>query len=97
MLVQAWPEVIAPVGPVEVLGRRCPNVCVLVRSVNGVSLPLRGVGPQVMVEGIYSMEGDIVRLPLILKITKKYKAYVYLDEAHSIGCLGKVWGMPCLL
>jgi hypothetical protein len=49
-----------------------------------------------MIEGIYSMEGDIVRLPLILRITKKYKAYVYLDEAHSIGCLGKA-SAPCLL
>ena len=51
---------------------------------------------QVMIEGIYSMEGDIVRLPLILRITKKYKAYVYLDEAHSIGCLGKASAF-CLL
>jgi hypothetical protein len=43
-----------------------------------------------MIEGIYSMEGDIVRLPEIVRLVKKYKAYLYLDEAHSIGCLGKV-------
>ena len=43
-----------------------------------------------MIEGIYSMEGDMVRLPDILRIAKKYKADTYLDEAHSIGCLGAV-------
>eukprot|EP01035_Chromulina_nebulosa_P026577 gene26577-34808_t len=43
----------------------------------------------VMVEGIYSMEGGICKLPEIVKICKKYKAYVYVDEAHSIGALGK--------
>jgi serine palmitoyltransferase len=43
----------------------------------------------VMVEGIYSMEGDICRLPSIVAVAKKYKAYVYLDEAHSIGAMGK--------
>jgi cystathionine beta-lyase/cystathionine gamma-synthase len=41
----------------------------------------------VMVEGIYSMEGEIVDLLGIVKVAKKYKAYVYLDEAHSIGAL----------
>lgn len=34
------------------------------------------------------MEGSIVRLPDIIRLKKKYKAYVYLDEAHSIGALG---------
>ena len=43
----------------------------------------------VMVEGIYSMEGDICRLPEIVQVCKKYKAYLYVDEAHSIGALGK--------
>uniref|UniRef100_K3X420 serine C-palmitoyltransferase n=1 Tax=Globisporangium ultimum (strain ATCC 200006 / CBS 805.95 / DAOM BR144) TaxID=431595 RepID=K3X420_GLOUD len=43
----------------------------------------------VMVEGIYSMEGEIVNLRAIVDVTKKYKAYIYVDEAHSIGALGK--------
>ncbi|GMF27567.1 unnamed protein product [Phytophthora lilii] len=43
----------------------------------------------VMIEGIYSMEGEIVRLREMVDITKKYKAYIYVDEAHSIGALGK--------
>lgn len=42
----------------------------------------------IVVEGIYSMEGSIVRLPEIIELKKKYKAYLYLDEAHSIGALG---------
>lgn len=42
----------------------------------------------VVVEGIYSMEGVICQLPAIVKVVKKYKAYMYLDEAHSIGALG---------
>ena len=43
----------------------------------------------IVVEGIYSMEGTIVRLPELIRIKKKYKAYLYLDEAHSVGALDK--------
>lgn len=43
----------------------------------------------IAVEGIYSMEGEILRLPEIVAVKKKYKAYLYVDEAHSIGALGK--------
>lgn len=43
----------------------------------------------VLVEGVYSMEGEIVNLPEVIRICKKYKAYLYVDEAHSIGALGK--------
>ncbi|NXR20859.1 SPTC2 palmitoyltransferase, partial [Cinclus mexicanus] len=42
----------------------------------------------ILVEGIYSMEGSIVRLPEIVSLKNKYKAYLYLDEAHSIGAVG---------
>ncbi|XP_028612671.1 serine palmitoyltransferase 3 [Grammomys surdaster] len=42
----------------------------------------------ILVEGIYSMEGSIVNLPQIVALKKKYKAYLYIDEAHSIGCTG---------
>ncbi|XP_067947887.1 serine palmitoyltransferase 2-like isoform X2 [Watersipora subatra] len=42
----------------------------------------------IIVEGVYSMEGSIVKLPEIIALKKKYKAYLYLDEAHSIGALG---------
>ncbi|XP_066483911.1 serine palmitoyltransferase 2 [Tiliqua scincoides] len=42
----------------------------------------------ILVEGIFSMEGSIVRLPEVIALKKKYKSYLYLDEAHSIGALG---------
>ena len=42
----------------------------------------------VIVEGIYSMEGEYCDLPSVVKVSKKYGAFVYLDEAHSIGALG---------
>lgn len=43
----------------------------------------------IIVEGIFSMEGTIVNLPEVIRIKKKYKAYLYLDEAHSVGALDK--------
>eukprot|EP01089_Gocevia_fonbrunei_P002723 TRINITY_DN1262_c0_g1_i1.p1 TRINITY_DN1262_c0_g1~~TRINITY_DN1262_c0_g1_i1.p1 ORF type:complete len:502 (-),score=105.66 TRINITY_DN1262_c0_g1_i1:15-1520(-) len=42
----------------------------------------------IIIEGIYSMEGEIARLAEIVEIKKKYKCYLYVDEAHSIGALG---------
>ena len=36
-----------------------------------------------------SMEGSICRLPELIELKKKYKAYLYMDEAHSIGAMGK--------
>ena len=49
----------------------------------------------VMVEGIYSMEGEICNLRGIVDVAKKYKAYTYVDEAHSIGALGKTGRGVC--
>lgn len=34
------------------------------------------------------MEGSILHLPQIVALKKKYKAYLYIDEAHSIGSVG---------
>jgi serine palmitoyltransferase len=42
----------------------------------------------VVVEGIYSMEGEYCDLANVVRVCKKYGAYVYLDEAHSIGAMG---------
>ena len=42
----------------------------------------------IIVEGIYSMEGDICPLPVIVSLKKKYNAYIILDESHSLGVLG---------
>ncbi|CAD7698382.1 unnamed protein product [Ostreobium quekettii] len=44
----------------------------------------------IIVEGIYSMEGEICsNLKTIVALKKKYKAYLFLDEAHSIGAIGE--------
>jgi len=49
----------------------------------------------VMIEGIYSMEGEICNLPAILEVAKRNKCYLYVDEAHSIGALGKTGRGVC--
>ncbi|EOR03779.1 Serine palmitoyltransferase 2 [Wallemia ichthyophaga EXF-994] len=41
-----------------------------------------------IVEGLYSMEGTLVNLPAIMEMKNKYKFYLYIDEAHSIGAIG---------
>ena len=43
----------------------------------------------ICVEGVYSMEGSLVNLPEVIRLKKKYNAYLYLDEAHSVGAMGK--------
>lgn len=42
----------------------------------------------VITEGIFSMDGDICKLPEIVEVCKKYQADIFLDDAHSIGVLG---------
>lgn len=42
----------------------------------------------IVLEGVFSMEGSIVKLPEIVAIKKKFGAYIYLDEAHSVGAMG---------
>jgi len=42
----------------------------------------------VIVEGLFSMEGTLANLPVIMELKKKYKFYLFVDEAHSIGALG---------
>jgi 8-amino-7-oxononanoate synthase len=43
----------------------------------------------IVADGIFSMEGDIVRLPEMVKLADKYNASIMIDDAHSIGVLGK--------
>jgi len=42
----------------------------------------------IAVEGLYSMEGNMVNLPEVVQLKDKYKCYLFVDEAHSIGALG---------
>lgn len=45
-------------------------------------------GKLIVVDGIFSMEGDIVKLPEIVKLAKQYNANIMVDDAHSLGVLG---------
>ncbi len=42
----------------------------------------------IIIDGVFSMEGDIANLPGIVKVAEKYKASIMVDEAHSIGVMG---------
>ncbi len=55
---------------------------------NAVNNGLRG-GIMIVVDGVFSMEGDIINLPPLVKAAKKYGARVMVDDAHSIGVLGE--------
>ena len=46
-------------------------------------------GKLIVVDGLYSMEGDIAPLPDILRVAKEYHARVLVDDAHGFGVLGK--------
>ena len=48
-----------------------------------------GRGKLVVVDGVFSMEGDIVNLPEVLRLAEKYGARLMIDDAHGIGVLGK--------
>ena len=45
-------------------------------------------GRMVIVDGVYSMEGDIANLPELLKVCRRHNAALAVDDAHSIGVLG---------
>jgi 8-amino-7-oxononanoate synthase len=47
-----------------------------------------GGGVLVVVDGVYSMEGDIADLPRIAELTRAYGARLMVDEAHGVGVLG---------
>lgn len=54
---------------------------------------LKSVGPEkrklVVVDGLFSMEGDIAPLPELIPLVKKYNARLMVDDAHAIGVLGR--------
>jgi glycine C-acetyltransferase len=43
----------------------------------------------VIVEGVYSMDGDLAKLPEIVEVSKRYGARIMIDEAHSTFLFGK--------
>src|SRR3989454_5362487 len=46
------------------------------------------VGKMIVVDGVYSMEGDIADVPALLKVAQKYGAVLAVDDAHAVGVLG---------
>ena len=46
-------------------------------------------------DGLFSMEGDLVPLPQLLKIARDYPAKVFIDEAHSFGVIGPTGAGVC--
>jgi 8-amino-7-oxononanoate synthase len=49
----------------------------------------KGKGKLIIVDGIFSMEGDIADLPSIIQLAKAYEARVMVDDAHAVGVLGE--------
>jgi glycine C-acetyltransferase len=43
----------------------------------------------IVTDGVFSMDGDIAPLPTIVELAEKYDAFVYVDDAHASGVLGK--------
>lgn len=43
----------------------------------------------IVVDGVFSMEGDLANLPEIIRLKKKYNCSVMVDEAHGVGVFGK--------
>jgi 8-amino-7-oxononanoate synthase len=46
-------------------------------------------GKLIVVDGVFSMEGDIIKLPELVRLAKQHNAAVMVDDAHGIGVLGK--------
>ncbi|MEA2030073.1 MAG: pyridoxal phosphate-dependent aminotransferase family protein [candidate division Zixibacteria bacterium] len=59
------------------------------RVVSNVRLNNSRGGVLVVVDGVFSMEGDIANLPELIDIAKRYNVRVLVDDAHSIGVLGE--------
>ena len=49
----------------------------------------------IVVDGVFSMEGDIANLPEIVRLKNKYNASIFVDEAHGLGVLGNMGRGTC--
>ena len=48
-----------------------------------------GAGKLVVADAVFSMDGDIINLPEMVDVCRKYGAWLMIDEAHSVGVLGE--------
>lgn len=46
-------------------------------------------GAMIIADGVFSMSGDILNLPGVIELAKKYNCKLYVDDAHALGVLGK--------
>ncbi|MDD5216673.1 MAG: pyridoxal phosphate-dependent aminotransferase family protein [Candidatus Omnitrophica bacterium] len=49
----------------------------------------KNCGKLIVVDAVFSMEGDIVNLPEVIRLSRKYDAILMVDEAHATGVLGE--------
>jgi 8-amino-7-oxononanoate synthase len=49
----------------------------------------------IVTDGVFSMEGDVAKLPEMVELAKKYNASLYVDEAHALGVFGKTGAGIC--
>jgi len=70
----------------KVIKYRHNNMADLEQKLSG--LPADAV-KLIAVDGIFSMEGDIVALPQIVELSEKYGANIMVDDAHSLGVIGE--------
>lgn len=42
----------------------------------------------IVADGVFSMTGDVLKLPEVVELAEKYNAYIYVDDAHGIGVMG---------
>jgi 7-keto-8-aminopelargonate synthetase-like enzyme len=45
----------------------------------------------VVADAVFSMDGDVLDVPKVVTLCRKYDAYLMIDEAHSLGVLGENW------
>lgn len=70
----------------EVVTFKHNDIADLERVVSGID---SGRGKMIIVDGVFSMEGDVAKLPEINTVAKKYGCRLVVDCAHAVGVLGK--------
>jgi 8-amino-7-oxononanoate synthase len=78
----------ANLSPATVYRYRHADLGSLQRALERAGREQPAGGKMVIVDGVFSMEGDIADLPAIIPLCRRYGARLAVDEAHSVGVLG---------